>query len=455
MYIIHFFLYQSHLSIQLLVIILVMLQPEVEEGNIEYKRFILNLSPHRFEQLTSQMKWRLNEGKGIAYYFIGVEDNGSIYGINNIQFKNSINNINKLVKKCNGKIDKVEKIKYNNHFYYKVKLISKKMDDKFEEKRILLLGDSGVGKTTFLAYLINNKLNNNSRMFILNHKHEIESGKTSSFNYKYLIYKNCRYVFLDTPGDKSYNKTLNKILLSIDIDLILYFEGNYEWEYKKLYHEYAINNKINWIELDIYSNINKFPKINMAKPPKQKIIMNYINKSILTENKILNHKDVNFIVLQTYPHDDLGWILSGYLKSGKINIGDELIWYGKEKTLVSIQSIHINNIPVNSAKNNNIITICLDKLKHLKIKPKYGFLSNLHINSNRTIVIKWIYLKDVSIVSKINDIIDGFIQNNKIRIKKIGKKNDRTIIYYILKFENLFNLQNKIFLFSYGFGKII
>ena len=63
-----------------------MLQPEVEEGNIEYKRFILNLSPHRFEQLTSQMKWRLSEGQGEAIYYIGVEDDGSIYGLNIDQF---------------------------------------------------------------------------------------------------------------------------------------------------------------------------------------------------------------------------------------------------------------------------------------------------------------------------------------------------------------------------------
>jgi GTPase len=427
-----------------------MLEPEIEEGNKEYKRFILNLSPHRFEQLVSQMKWRLEEGEGIAYYFIGVEDDGSIYGISNIEFKNSIKNINKLVKKCKGKIDNVDKIKINDIFYYKVKLISQKIDDKFEEKRILLLGDSGVGKTTFLAYLINNKLNNNSRMFILNHKHELESGKTSSFNYKYLIYENCRYVFLDTPGDKLYNKTLNKILLSIDIDLILYFKGKYEWDYKKLYYEYAINNRINWIELDIYSNINRFPKINMDKPPKQNIIMNYINRFILNKNNKLYSNDVNFIVLQTFPHDDLGWILSGYLKSGKINIGDKLIWYGKEKRLVSIQSIHINNIPVNNVKNNNIITICLDKLKHVKIKPKYGFLSNLHINTNRTIVIKWIYLKYM-----LNDIIDGYIKNNKIRLKKIGKKSDNIIIYYVVKFDNLFNLRGNNFLFSNGFGKIL
>ena len=48
--------------------------PEVEEGNIEYKRKIYDLSDYRFEQLSSQMKWRINEGNGEALYYIGIND---------------------------------------------------------------------------------------------------------------------------------------------------------------------------------------------------------------------------------------------------------------------------------------------------------------------------------------------------------------------------------------------
>ena len=426
-----------------------MLKPEIEEGNIEYKRYILNLSPHRLEQLTSQMKWRLNEGEGEAFYYLGVEDDGSIYGLDNNQFKDCIVNIKKLVKNCNAKINNIIKLGLESKVYYKIKikLIEYK---KYIEKRILLLGESCIGKTTFLAYLINNKLNNNSRMFILNHKHEIESGKTSSFNYKYLIYKNTKYVFLDTPGYKLYNKTLNRILLSIDIDLILYFGGSEEWEFKKLYFEYAIYNKIGWIELDIHSNINKFPKINMLNPPKQNVIMNYLHNNI-GNHKIKNKSNnTEFLVLQTYPHEDLGWILSGYLKSGTLNINDKLIWYGLEKMEVSIQSIHVNNLPIFNLKNNQIVTICLDKFNNIKQKPKYGFLSNLNLNSNRTIVIQWIYLIDF-----LEDNITGYIRNNKKIIKKIGRKCDTIIIYYIEKYNNIYNLKDNIFLFEQGFGKII
>ena len=58
------------------------LPPEVEEGNIEYKRQLCSLSRYRFQQLQSQMKWRVEEGRGTAIYLIGVDDDGTIVKLN-------------------------------------------------------------------------------------------------------------------------------------------------------------------------------------------------------------------------------------------------------------------------------------------------------------------------------------------------------------------------------------
>ena len=71
-------------------------------------------------------------------------------------------------------------------------------------------------------------------------------------------------------------------------------------------------------------------------------------------------------------------------------------------------------------------------------------------DNQRTIVIQWIYLND-----ELTDTIKGFIRNNKVTIKKIGRKADTIIIYHILKYNNIFNLKENIFLFENGFGKII
>lgn len=52
-----------------------------ELGNIEYKLKLINPSSDRVDQLTTQMKFRLAEGFGEAYYRIGVEDNGRPTGL--------------------------------------------------------------------------------------------------------------------------------------------------------------------------------------------------------------------------------------------------------------------------------------------------------------------------------------------------------------------------------------
>lgn len=57
------------------------LKRENDDGNDEYKLKLINPSPEKFQNLTTQMKFRLNEGLGECFYKIGVEDNGNPLGI--------------------------------------------------------------------------------------------------------------------------------------------------------------------------------------------------------------------------------------------------------------------------------------------------------------------------------------------------------------------------------------
>ena len=54
---------------------------EDDEGNMEYKRSLVNPTKERLEHLTTQLNFRLNEGSGESIYQIGVEDNGDAVGI--------------------------------------------------------------------------------------------------------------------------------------------------------------------------------------------------------------------------------------------------------------------------------------------------------------------------------------------------------------------------------------
>jgi GTPase len=83
-------------------------QPEIEEGNIEYKRYFYNVSDSRLNHLTAQMNWRINEGNGICYYYLGICDNGTIY--ENLSQENidySLDIIKLMADGCNSYINKI------------------------------------------------------------------------------------------------------------------------------------------------------------------------------------------------------------------------------------------------------------------------------------------------------------------------------------------------------------
>ena len=72
---------------------------QVEEGNIEYKLKLLNPSSSRFEHLVTQMKWRLQEGRGEAIYEIGVADCGALTGLNEEELKMSLDTLSQMAKR--------------------------------------------------------------------------------------------------------------------------------------------------------------------------------------------------------------------------------------------------------------------------------------------------------------------------------------------------------------------
>jgi hypothetical protein len=57
------------------------LSSDVPKGNVEYKLHLIHPSPARFARLVTQLKWRLLEGGGLAFYELGVADSGALVGL--------------------------------------------------------------------------------------------------------------------------------------------------------------------------------------------------------------------------------------------------------------------------------------------------------------------------------------------------------------------------------------
>ncbi|CAH8632129.1 unnamed protein product [Dicrocoelium dendriticum] len=80
------------------------LPPEVEVGNVEYKRKLVNPTPNRFEHLVTQMKWRLNEGGGEAIYRLGVDDDGHVGGLAPGELAGSLDTLERMAKRLNATV---------------------------------------------------------------------------------------------------------------------------------------------------------------------------------------------------------------------------------------------------------------------------------------------------------------------------------------------------------------
>ncbi|XP_037637657.1 GTP-binding protein 2 [Sebastes umbrosus] len=170
------------------------LPPEAEEGNIEYKLKLVNPTQYRFEHLATQMKWRLQEGRGEAVYQIGVEDNGLLVGLPEEDMRTSLKTLHKLAEKVGADITvlREREVDYDSDVPRKIAevLIRKVPDDQqFLDLRVAVLGNVDSGKSTLLGVLTQGELDNGrgrTRLNLFRHLHEIQTGRTSSISFEIL-----------------------------------------------------------------------------------------------------------------------------------------------------------------------------------------------------------------------------------------------------------------------------
>ena len=99
--------------------------PEKEEGNIEYKR---KIDDDRIPSLTSQMKYRVNEGNGEAIYYLGIEDDGQMSGLDSKEYDETRKNIELIATNANYSLKLILKkqVDDTDKFIYKYLIQRKK-----------------------------------------------------------------------------------------------------------------------------------------------------------------------------------------------------------------------------------------------------------------------------------------------------------------------------------------
>tara|TARA_B110000208_G_scaffold182851_1_gene234989 strand:- start:452 stop:1951 length:1500 start_codon:yes stop_codon:yes gene_type:complete len=403
---------------------------EVEEGNIEYKRDLLKIDNERKIHMSSQMKWRIAEGNGKAYYYIGINDDGSFYGLKYKELNLSIKILKEITKIINVKIVNINKIKIECKFYAII-IIENNLKQK--NIKIAFLGGTQCGKTTTINILMNGIKDDGkglARLSLFNHKHEVLNGKTSSIATQILGYKNNICInsscisnndiirnsdkivnLIDYPGSLKYSKTIFSKLLSMYPETIIItinpFKTNFD--ILKFYLKYCkINNiyflvlftnndkkkflkkiiniinffKNNKIKLNNYEKLNKkidiqsyyYLSISNINKHNYLILYEYINKVSNIEfnfDKSLNKNNNEIQIIQKYSNYELGTIFSGYSLNGKFNKNDiAFIRNNNEWNKIQIKSLHMNQNEYTAIEKNNILGIMFDILDNNIILDK-------------------------------------------------------------------------------------
>ncbi|KAF8623765.1 hypothetical protein AX15_006207 [Amanita polypyramis BW_CC] len=86
------------------------LVPEADSGNVEYKLQLLSPSPTRFARLVTQLKWRLLEGGGQAYYELGVADSGGLVGLSRTEMEMSLETLEMMAGEIGASVVVVKEV---------------------------------------------------------------------------------------------------------------------------------------------------------------------------------------------------------------------------------------------------------------------------------------------------------------------------------------------------------
>lgn len=189
---------------------------ESEEGNVEYKWKLVNISPERFEHLVSQLKYRLTEGQGEAIYEIGIDDDGFPKGLLDDEFDESIATLTRMAAELQADVTIVcEKVLKEKEPRRRVgeALVRRYGEDEYLDLRLAVCGNVDSGKSTLIGVLTTGKLDNGrgaARANVFQHKHEIDSGRTSSISQQIIGFDSKGNLVNDTLLSNTWQNIIEK-----------------------------------------------------------------------------------------------------------------------------------------------------------------------------------------------------------------------------------------------------
>lgn len=176
--------------------------PEPSLGKIEYKlRLTAQEGTDRFEELVTQLNWRMRECSSLeecedielsqyrdAIYRLGVSDDGQVPGLTDAELAQSLSVLKAMASRIPATVTVLSRsVKPGNRSAITA-LVRACQDSRFlsgggDEVRICTVGNVDSGKSTLLGVLtegLKDDGRGRARAGVFRHRHELETGRTSS-----------------------------------------------------------------------------------------------------------------------------------------------------------------------------------------------------------------------------------------------------------------------------------
>lgn len=353
------------------------------------------------------------------------------------------------------------------------------MTETVPEIRIGVGGNVDAGKSSFVGVITKNKLDDGrgyARSFVLKHKHEKESGRTSALSQQYIRLSDRVLEFNDLAGHAKYYKCTVKELSNTSLDYVAIVIGSNAGIQLMTREHISLAYSLRIPMFIIYTKIDTTPK-NIYEMNLE-YIKSFYKKNMNLETKIINTtsdlqelqsgnvpifpisnvtgqgldiiqqyfskleknfqydatKEVNFQIHHKYQLQGFSLIVSGVMISGTVKIGDTLylgpLFNNKGSFMkVTVKSIHNNfkeNIDCLKAGHSGCFNIKAVggggvKLKRNMIKNGMRMLSKLHSVSQFEAKIK-LYKSSSTITTRYQPILHCCGISQAIQIVKMDKE---------------------------------
>lgn len=176
---------------------LMLFEAERDDGEVEYKRLLLGKSEDRMLELETQMRYRIAQGDGQCVYLIEVDDDGTPYGLTESEYQGTHSCLEKIARRNDFSLRLLTKSKCKTErsvtepvYIYEYVVRENNIID-YEEVKIGVAGNVDSAKSTTVGVLTSGKHDDgrgSARMKVLNFRHEVSSGRSSSVSQQILGY---------------------------------------------------------------------------------------------------------------------------------------------------------------------------------------------------------------------------------------------------------------------------